>query len=169
MPMVPLDTLPDDARVWIFSAERPLTAAEQAVLLEDVDAFLAAWAAHGQPLRAARDLRYDRFLIVAVDEASAGVSGCSIDALTRQLRDHESRLGIALLDNAPVYYRAPDGIARVSRAAFGDLADAGTVTPETTVFDNTVPDLGAVRGGRWESAAAGTWHGRAFFGLPRAP
>jgi hypothetical protein len=164
MPRVAFDALPDHARLWVFAAERPLTSHEREALLSDVDAFLDGWAAHGVPLRGARDFRYDRFLLVAVDEETAGVSGCSIDALTRQLRRHEQHIGVSLMDNGPVLYRTADGIARVSRAAFGDLADAGTVSSDTVVFNNTVPTVGAVRSGQWETAAQNSWHGRAFFG-----
>ena len=163
MPRTPLATLPDGARLWVFAAERPLIPAEREALLADVDAFLDQWAAHGVPLTSARDWRYDRFLLVAVDEAAAGASGCSIDALTRLLKAHEARLGIALLDNSPVTYRDGERIARVSRSEFGTLADQGTVGIETTVFDNTVSTVGAVRSGQWERPARGAWHGRAFF------
>jgi hypothetical protein len=163
MPRVELTALPDPARLWVFAAERPLAFAEREALLRDVDAFLDHWAAHGVPLTSARDWRYDRFLLVAVDEAAAGASGCSIDALTRLLKDHERRLGVALLDNGPVTYREGDHIARVPRARFAQLARSGAVGPDTTVFDNTVATVGAMRAGRWETAARQAWHGRAFF------
>lgn len=163
MPRVQLSSLPDHARVWIFAAERPLEGDARERLLADVDSFLDGWAAHGAPLRCGRDLVHDRFLMIAVDEQAAGVSGCSVDALTRQLREHERRLGMAVLDNGPVHYRTDDGVARVSRAEFGTLADTGAVTPDTVVFDNTVPDLGAVRAGKWETPARETWYRRAFF------
>jgi hypothetical protein len=163
MPTVSLDALPDRARLWIFAAERELAPAEREALLRDVDAFLDTWAAHGVPLTCARDWRYDRFLIVAVDEAAAGVSGCSIDALTRKLREHEARLGLALLDNGPVLFRDGDRIARVPRGRFRELAESGAVSPDTVVFDNTVQSLGALRGGRWETPARASWHGRSFF------
>jgi hypothetical protein len=163
MPRVPLPTLPDTGRLWVFAAERPLGPAERDALLAEVDAFLDQWAAHGVPLTSARDWRYDRFLLVAVDEAAAGASGCSIDALTRLLKAHEARLGIALLDNGPVTYRDGERIARLPRVRFAQLADSGAVGPDTMVFDNTVGTVGALRAGRWEAAARHTWHGRAFF------
>jgi hypothetical protein len=163
MPRTPLATLPDGARLWVFAAERPLTPAEREALLADVDAFLDQWAAHGVRLTCARDWRYDRFLLVAVDEAAAGASGCSIDALTRLLKDHERRLGMALLDNGPVTYRDGERITRLPRGRFAQLAESGAVGRDTTVFDNTVATVGAMRAGRWEAPARHTWHGRAFF------
>lgn len=163
MPHVDFSQLPNHAKLWVFTASRTLDAQERTDLLGTVDAFLASWTAHGEPLTCGRDMRYDRFLFVAIDEQQAGVSGCSIDALTRSLKDLEWRLQIALLDNGPVVFRRGDEIERVDRGRFGDLADAGDVTAETTVFDNTVPTVGDLRAGQWETAARHTWHGRVFF------
>jgi hypothetical protein len=127
-----------------------------------VDGFLAQWKAHGVPLSAARDWRYDRFLLIGVDESSAGASGCSIDAMVHQLSGLERAIGVELLDHGPVLFRANGRIERLSRLAFADLARRGDVTSETIVFDNTVTRVADVREGRWETAAAAAWHGRAF-------
>lgn len=163
MPLVPLGSLPDDSRVWVFAAERALTPAEADAVLGTVDAFLSAWAAHGRPLRSARELRESRFLIIAVDEAAAGASGCSIDALVREVRALEGQLGVTLVDHGPVVFREGGSIRRVARDEFAELARRGQVTPETIVFDNTVSRLAALRGGGWELPASASWHGRAFF------
>ena len=71
MPRVLFDELPPDARVWIFGTERPLFDTERARVLDEVDAFIGQWAAHDVPLTTARDLRYDQFIFVAVDERAA--------------------------------------------------------------------------------------------------
>jgi len=163
MPRQPFDRLPDSARLWVFAAARPLDAAEQQTLLGEVDRFLDEWHAHRVPLDCARDLRYDRFLIVGVDEEGAGVSGCSVDSLVRNMKGLGQQLGVELLDHASVFYRDAEGVRRVSRDEFAAAAGRGAVTPDTTVFDNTVATAGALRGGRWETAARTTWHARAFF------
>lgn len=149
--------------MWIFAAGRALDAAEQERLLAQVDRFIGQWAAHDVPLTAGRELRYDRFLFVAVDQRTAGPSGCSIDALVRRMKELEQELGVALVDHAPVVFRAGDEIRRVRRDQFAELASAGEVGPRTTVFDNTLTRLGDVRAGRWETPAANAWHARAFF------
>ena len=145
------------------TAGRPLTPGEADALLATVDGFLSVWAAHGHPLTSARELRESRFLFIAVDEAAAGASGCSIDALVREIRGLEGRLGLALVDHGPVVYRDGGAIRRVPREEFAALADGGQVTPETIVFDNTISRLAALRGGQWELPASAAWHGRAFF------
>mgnify|MGYP001164129527 FL=1 len=68
MPQVKFGQLPEDARVWIFTAERLLSQGEQNRLLKEVDGFIDEWRAHDAPLTAGRELRYDRFLFVAVDQ-----------------------------------------------------------------------------------------------------
>ena len=165
MPCLPFDAMPDTARLWIFPATRPLSAAEGERVLAETDAFIAGWAAHGVPLTAARDLRHERFLMVAADEAAAGVSGCSIDALVRRMDRLGSALGVDLVEHGPVAYRDGGEIRHVPRHRFAALAASGSVTLDTIVFDNTITRVGDVRSGRWERPAADAWHGRAFFGI----
>ncbi len=162
MPVVSFDAIPDNSRLWIFAADRALNAEESEALLAEVDAFLAQWKAHGHPLTVAREWKYDRFLLVGVDEASAGASGCSIDAMVRILTELEEALHVHLLDHGPVLFRQDDGIARLSRPAFAELARSGAVSRDTVVFNNTLTRVGELREGRWESRAADSWHARAF-------
>jgi hypothetical protein len=163
MPRVHFDKMPEHARLWIFAADRTLNDAERDLLLQRVDAFLDEWKAHGAPLTAARDWRHDRFLFVGVDEAAAGVSGCSIDALVRDMRALEQELHMTLVDNAPVMYRDGDAIRRVPRHEFAELAAGGSVGRDTVVFNNALTAVGQVRAGEWEVPAGRSWHGEAFF------
>lgn len=163
MPRQPFALLPDSARLWVFAAARRLGPAEREAVGEAADAFLDQWHAHGVPLDCARDLVHDQFLLVGADEHAAGVSGCSIDALVRTMKGLGEKLGVQLLDHASVFYRSPAGVERVSRDAFAERVARSEVTPATTVFDNTVTTVGALRQGRWEAPAAETWHARAFF------
>ena len=163
MPAVPFDQLPQDARLWIFPASRPLSDEERRRVLAEADGFIEQWMAHGVPLTASRDIRHDQFVVVGVNERAAGVSGCSVDALIRRMNQLGAVIGVDLVDNAPVLYRDGEAIKRVSRDQFAELASRGAVTLETIVFDNTVTSVGDFRAGRWEVRAADAWHRRAFF------
>lgn len=153
MPLTDLNQLPDDSKIWVFGISPALDAGQQRRFLSEIDSFLATWAAHGQPIRAARDLREGSFLIVAVDKA-AETSGCSIDRMFGTLQSLERSMGIAALDSGRVFFRHGDGrVDSMSRPEFGEKADAHTV-----VFDTTAGHLGDIRSGAWERPAAQSWH-----------
>lgn len=163
MPSIDFDALPASARLWIFAADRPLGESDRERVLREVDAFIDQWAAHGTPLSAARDVRYDRFVLIGVDERQADASGCSVDALVRRMRTLQATLGVDLVDNAPVLFRDGEAIHRVSREDFAARVASGDITLDTVVFDNSLARVGDLRQGRWEVRAAQAWHARAFF------
>ena len=160
MPVVHFDALPESARVWVFGAAAPVTGAAAQSLLATVDGHLATWRAHGAPLVCARAWRDDRFLVIGVDEAATGATGCSIDGLFHVLRDLESLVGTTLVGGGTVYWRdAAGAVVSGARPVFCEAAAGGAVVPETHVFVTTVTSVGAYRAG-FEKAAADSWHGK---------
>ncbi|HEY5088187.1 MAG TPA: hypothetical protein VII66_12585 [Gemmatimonadaceae bacterium] len=158
MPLVAFSSLPDDARVWVFGSAAKLPSEPEAILVAAIDDYLTGWRAHGSPLTVGRDWRDGRFLAIAVDQRDENASGCSLDALFRVLRDLEPQLGASLLGNARVYFRGKDGSVRVTdRAGFAELALAGSIKPESHVFDLSVQTVGEWRD-HFETGAAVSWH-----------
>ncbi|HJQ52476.1 MAG TPA: hypothetical protein VJ825_01420 [Gemmatimonadaceae bacterium] len=158
MPLVQMQDLPDASRVWVFGADNDLGEGAADLMLREVDRFLADWHAHGSALTSARDWRYKRFLTIAVDQSTAGASGCSIDGLFRSLKALQPRLGASLVTSGLVFYRDKKGrIQSVDRESFTALGDE--ITPKTKVFDPTVTTLGEWRA-RFELNAEDSWHAR---------
>ena len=146
MPVVPFDTLPDASRVWVFGSDKPLDEKQATTLFEGVDEHLENWKAHGTPLTVAREWRENRFLVVAVDQSTAGASGCSIDGLFRVLQQLERSVGASLVGGGRVFYRdATGGICSVAQADVATLAQNGAITKDTVVFDTSLTDLGTWR------------------------
>lgn len=160
MPLVKMETLPDDARVWAFAGDRTLDAAAADALLNEVDLFLSQWNAHGAPLTVGRNWKYGRFLTVAVDQSTAGASGCSIDGLFRTLKALEPKLGASLVTSGLIFYRDEKGaIQSVSREQFVALWREGKIASDTRVFDPAVTTLGEWRA-RFELNAEDSWHAK---------
>jgi hypothetical protein len=158
MPIVKIDDLPDTARVWVFGSDHPLDPKATRILLDEVDRFLEQWKAHGTPLTAGRSWKYDRFLTVAVDQSTAGASGCSIDGLFRALKALEPKLGASMVTSGCVYFRDAEGsIECTPREQFTALANTGKISAHTRVFDPTVTSLGEWRA-RFELEAGESWH-----------
>lgn len=160
MPVVGFEALPDEARAWVFGAAAPVVGAAAQSLLSTVDTHLADWRAHGAPLVCAREWRDDRFLVIGVDEAATGATGCSIDGLFHVLRTIESLVGTTLVGGGTVYWRDTAGaVVSGARPVFREAAASGAVVSETHVFDTTITTVGAYRLG-FEKAAADSWHGK---------
>lgn len=149
-------------RVWIYQAARFLTSDEKARVQEELDAFVAAWTAHGTKLAGTAEILYDLFIVLQVDESVANATGCSIDKSVHLLKDLEQTLGISLFDRLSVAYRNNQGeIAIANRSDFQQLVRDGIVDANTVVFNNMIvsgddfPD-------RWEIPFTESWHARVF-------
>src|SRR5882762_5238221 len=146
MPSVRIEDLPNTSRTWVFGADEDLSDGAADLLLRDVDRFLSQWHAHGEPLTAARDWKDRRFLTIAVDQSTAGASGCSIDGLFRSLKGLESRLGASMVTSGLIFYRDRKGrVQSVDRDRFAELGAEGKIASDTRVFDPTVTTLGEWR------------------------
>jgi hypothetical protein len=157
MPVVPFENLPDASRVWIFGSDRPLTEDATTTLLKGVDEHLANWKAHGEPLTVGSQFRDNRFLVIAVDQSTAGATGCSIDGLFRILQGLESKIGASLVGGGRVFYRDNHAaVQSTTRDQIGALVQSGAITKNTVVFDTSLTDLGAFRSG-FEKRAKESW------------
>jgi len=77
---IPFENLPDDSKVWIYQSNRKLTDNEVAEIEADIMVFLENWSAHGTSLEASFAVKYNRFIVLAVNQEVQAATGCSIDA-----------------------------------------------------------------------------------------
>ncbi len=162
MSLVPIDSLPDDSRVWVFTADAPLDSEAAKSLRELLTTFLAQWTAHKLELSVSFEILHNRFVVIAADESFRAPSGCSIDALVHGMREIGTRIGVPLVDTPDVTWRTEDGVHGTNRAGFAQLVLSGVVTLDTIVFDRTIQSIGDLRNGSWEKSARDSWHARAF-------
>lgn len=80
---IPFQEMPAQARIWVYQASRALQEVEIDQISQTLTEGCQAWEAHGAPLQASFEIRYNQIIIIAVNEAMNAASGCSIDASTR--------------------------------------------------------------------------------------
>lgn len=133
---LPFDQLPDNARIWIYQAERKLNEQELKTIRLRLSQFCEGWSTHGNGLPTSFELFDDQILVLAVDESGLGASGCSIDSSVRVLRELESQLGINLTDQGKVSVRNSDGNLKVFPAlGLKSKVQAGELTLEQEVIN----------------------------------
>ena len=156
----PLDNLSSESRVWIYGAERALTAAETATVRKRSQEFVAQWMSHQQSLSAAADVLHNRFLVLAVDETQAEASGCSIDGSVNFVKELGAEIGVDFFNRMRFSYRDQQGkIHTVGREEFKLLYAQGQLDNESIVFDPLVKELGELRQ-IFERPLEDSWHSR---------
>jgi hypothetical protein len=152
----------ENSRIWIYQSNREFNGTELQALSQILTAFTTEWTAHNHQLKAKAEVRYNRFIILFVDESQTGASGCSIDKSVNLMKALETQFKINLFDRFNTAYRTSDGtIATATRAQFEELIKQGTVTADTIVFNNlvnTLKDLGT----KWEVPYQNSWHKQVF-------
>ncbi|WP_281542953.1 ABC transporter ATPase [Maribacter aestuarii] len=157
--LVDFNTLPDTSRVWIYQANRSFTDTELQEISSELDKFLSQWTAHGQGLKAGYEVRYKRFLIIALDQSSQPATGCSIDASVHFIQNLEKKYGVELLDKMNVSYKQGEYVAYKTLLEFKTMAKQRAISKNTIVFNNLVATKGEYRE-HWEVPASESWHAR---------
>ena len=153
------NTLPQNSRIWIYQADREFTRVEVDLLQENAIAFIEEWTRHGAALKGSFALKYNRFLILAVDESFANASGCSIDASVRFVKQMETLFSMDLMNKLNVTYKEGQTIRLVNLSTFQEYAKIQKITSETIVFNNMVQTKGDLES-LWEVPAQQSWHRR---------
>lgn len=150
------------SRIWIYQANRPFSILESEKLHRILNEFTWQWTAHNQQLHAGFELRYNQFIILIVDENTAGASGCSIDKSVRMMQSVEREFGVELFNRFSMAYRNNAGeINTVNREQFESLLSAGEINGDTLVFNNLVQTYGELIS-QWEIPLGQSWHARVF-------
>lgn len=151
--------LPEDSRIWVYQANRKMSDDEVAEIIEKSEDFLTKWTAHGAALEAAVEVRYNRFIVIGLNQANASASGCSIDASVHFIQSLQEKFGIDFLDKMNVTFYSGEYIAYKPLEDFKRMAKDKSVSKNTIVFNNLV-NTKAEYLENWEVPAKDSWHSR---------
>lgn len=150
---------PDDARLWIYNADRGLAGDDLQRARTYLATFAQQWVSHNTALRAYSTILYDRMLVLGVDQGVAGASGCSIDASVRAVARLGEELGVdffnrfiflVIVDGAPVAY---------TREEFESAFRRGDINEQTLVVDPLVTNVSEARAALVKRLSD-SWHAR---------
>ncbi len=158
---IPFENLPDDSKVWIYQSNRKLTDNEVAEIEADIMVFLENWLAHGTSLEASFAVKYNRFIVLAVNQEVQAATGCSIDASVQFIQKLEKKYDVTLLDKMNVTFKIGEHIAHKSLIDFKKMVKEKAVNENTIVFNNLVNTIEEFNED-WEIPAGESWHGRFF-------
>lgn len=158
---IPFENLPEESKIWIYQSNRKFSDDEIAVISSDLQLFVENWAAHGTSLEASFIIKYNRFIIIAVNQEVQVATGCSIDASVQFIQNLEQKYEVDLLDKMNVTFKQGEFITHKTLLEFKKLAKDKSVSENTIVFNNLVNSIEEMNES-WEIAAVDSWHGRFF-------
>ena len=157
----PFEELSEESKIWIYQSNRKFSDEEFSEIETSLKAFLENWSAHGTSLECGYQLKYNRFIIIAVDQENQMATGCSIDASVQFIQSIEAKYSVDLLDKMNVTFKNGEYIAHKSLIDFKKMAKDKAVTENTIVFNNLVNNIEEYNES-WETAAIDSWHSRFF-------
>lgn len=155
----PYKNLPNNSRVWIYQSNREFTEKELEFISTKAEEFINSWTRHGDDLKGSYTIKYNQFLVLAVDESFNNVSGCSIDASVHFIQALEKELQLNLMDKMNVTFKNGNHINLVRLSDFQKFAKEHKITQETIVFNNMVATKEDFENS-WEVPAKDSWHKR---------
>src|SRR6185295_4440463 len=128
----------DQSRIWIYLSNRVFTEAEVSELNPLLEQFCIQWTAHGSNLKAHGEVLHHRFIILMVDETTAGASGCSIDKSIHFIQEIEKEFDVQLFNRMLFAWKEGGEICISNMNELQKLFDDGVISEQTVVFDTTV-------------------------------
>ncbi len=149
------------SRVWVYQSNRAFSNEEVKEIQQKLNDFTVQWKAHGHQLAAKAEVLYNFFIVFFVDEASAGVTGCSIDSSVRIIKDLEQTYNIDLFNRFNIAYKIEGKVIVANKEDFETLVNIKAVGPKTIVFNNLVQTLLEYET-KWEIPFEQSWHSKVF-------
>ncbi len=142
-------------RVWTYIIGKTLTEAELSRLRESGLAFVKGWTAHDLQLHASFEILYGRIIVVKVNEQVQNASGCSIDKLSRFIKETEASSGTELLNRFLVAFKTRSGVEVTHASKIPELMMHGVMDENTIVFNTAAANEEELA--KWEQPLKNTW------------
>ena len=155
--VVNFDKISDESRIWIFQSNRLISDLDIESLEKQIDVFLSSWTSHGNQLMVASKIKYNLFIIIALDQSCSTASGCSIDKLVSFIKNIENEYQISLLDRLDISFRDKNKISVLRLDAFKRKILEKKINNDTIVFNNLI-NLKSDLIDNWEIPLNRSWH-----------
>jgi chemotaxis regulatin CheY-phosphate phosphatase CheZ len=155
----PFESLPDTSKIWIYLSSKEFSETEVSDLSEKLEHFCSKWTRHGEDLKASFTIKYNRFIVLAVDESYNEISGCAINKSIKLMQKIEQEFDLDLMNRLQTAFQKDNQLQVTDLNTFKQYAASGKVNAQTTVYNNLATTKAAFKK-QWEVPASESWHAR---------
>ena len=154
---VSFNLLPPNAKVWIYQSDTNLSITDVELIEKEVKFFLNNWSSHNKEIESSYEIRYNRFLIIGLNENINSASGCSIDKSVNFIKNLQSILKVNFLNRLDVAYKIGNEINSISLLEFQDMIRENKLSKDSIVYNNMI-DTKKLYLNNWETTIENSWH-----------
>ena len=154
---VSFNLLPPNAKVWIYQSDSNLSSTDVELIEKEVKFFLNNWSSHNKEIESSYEIRYNRFLIIGLNEDINSASGCSIDKSVNFIKNLQSILKVNFLNRLDVAYKIGNEINTISLLEFQNMIRENKLSKDSIVYNNMI-DTKKLYLNNWETTIENSWH-----------
>ena len=143
------------SRVWAYIISKELNAEQLDQISYSGKNFISGWTAHEQKLTASFEIFKNKIIIIKVNEDITNASGCSIDKLTRFIKETESQFEIELLNRFLVAYKSGEDLEIVHSSKVKELLNQNVLSENTVILNTSIANENELN--NWEQPLKTTW------------
>ncbi len=157
--LVDFAKLPNYSKIWIYQSSRKFYPEEIKEISQKIEGFLTSWDDSGAKVIASYQLKYDRFIIFAVDQTIESLSVDAIDESVMFILSLQATYEVELLDKLNVSFKQGEFVQYKDLKEFQKLVKKKAVSAKTIVFNNLINTKEELEN-NWEIPITESWHNR---------
>lgn len=138
--MYDLISFEDNARVWIYSADKKLVGEDIARANQMINEFAKSWVSHNVGLKATGGLMHGVFAVLVVDQEYNNPGGCSIDQSVRFMQELGQKFNVDFFNRQLFYYLNNEQLELIHMNDLQSAYSNGMVDFDTLFYDTLVQD-----------------------------
>lgn len=157
--LVDFEKLPNTSKIWIYQSSRKFYANEIPKIIQKVEGFLTSWSENEKEIIASYQLKYDRFIIIGVDQTLESISVDAIDESVTFILQLQADYEVELLDKLNVSFKQGEFVQYKDLKEFQKLIKNKSISNKTIVFNNLINTKEELEE-NWEVPITESWHNR---------
>ncbi|TVZ56650.1 hypothetical protein OD91_1945 [Lutibacter sp. Hel_I_33_5] len=156
---VDFNSLPENAKVWIYPSSRKFYPNEITAMEEKLKNFIETWKKEDENFKATYQFLYNRFIVFIADVEGSSLTNTDIDASVSFILELQETYDVQLLDKMNVCFKQGEYVQYKDLKDFKKLLKNKAVTAKTIVFDNLITTKQDFEN-YWEVSIEESWYNR---------
>lgn len=156
---VAYESLPEDAKVWIYPASRKFYPIELETVENEIKNFVENWKKEDENFKASYQFLYNRFIIFIADDSESSLTNQDIDKSVSFILELQSKYNLELLDKMNVCFKQGKYVQYKELKEFKKLLKNKAITGKSIIFDNLITNNFDFKN-HWEVPIEESWYNR---------